>query len=280
MNETCLRCYDSDNWCEKCIRELRDAKSRLEEAHTRDLALLAERTNALVAVRKNLRRQNEHHIRALQDTERTAAACYAEVAAEADAARMLAFSMAWQAIGLTAALERIVAYANHKSDCKRRSPLYVDGRAYNGVPCSCGINDALAALDAALAAPGGWRLVRCQACGADETALRERCDALRAENERLRKALEWIERMDLDAHPITDGSQRDGYWCDGPCGDVARAALSPPAGEGAKACETCEGRGWIVTDESTANETVQGVDDCPNCDAAPASARDGGGDGE
>lgn len=32
-----------------------------------------------------------------------------------------------------------------------------------------------------------------------------------------------------------------------------------------RTCSTCDGRGWVATDESTANEYVQGTADCPDC---------------
>src|SRR3990167_2913742 len=33
----------------------------------------------------------------------------------------------------------------------------------------------------------------------------------------------------------------------------------------ARDCRTCDGRGWVVTDEDTANEAVQGTRACPAC---------------
>lgn len=50
--------------------------------------------------------------------------------------------------------------------------------------------------------------------------------------------------------------------------DALDAALSDTPPKGAE-CAKCDGRGWVATTEDTANEAVQGSEDCDECDTPP-----------
>ncbi len=55
--------------------------------------------------------------------------------------------------------------------------------------------------------------------------LRAQLQFSREERDRYRAALERILALDCETTTISDDDRKRGMWCDGPCGDIARAAL-------------------------------------------------------